>query len=978
MASGEWLYSTLHTSPCRVIEENELWGNVTCTVILPDQNRIAVVPRSSLRPLDERLPKPSSHYIRYIALATKIADILEGNPDSEGRRTLLAPIGSHVIPLPHQLTALQRAVADERIRYLLADEVGLGKTIEAGLILRELKLRGIIRRILIVVPKGLTEQWVSEMKTHFNEEFSILLPDDIQTLRKIAPSIENRLSGGKSHHIFQKETNPWTIFHQVIVPIDSVKPLDRRKGWSDEKIRQYNKDRYEDLITAGWDLIIVDEAHRLGGSTDLIARYKLGRGLADASPYLLLLSATPHQGKTESFFRLISLLDQKMFPDQESITRDTVRNYVIRTVKRLAIDSDGNPLFKPRETHLYPVRWSERHPEQQELYDAVTDYVKAGYNTAMQEKKPYLGFLMVLMQRLVSSSTAAIERTLERRLRVLQGDAPHPMKSFNRYNQEETPLSEELYDLTGDDLLEIVIDSEERGAGDEADAVVGLLKMARDCRQKSPDAKAEELVEIIYRLRTEEQDPNLKILIFTEFIPTQEMLSMFLTDRGFSVAQLNGRMSLEERNLAQEKFLHQAQFLISTDAGGEGLNLQFCHVVINYDLPWNPMRLEQRIGRVDRIGQNLPVRAFNLAFENSVEFRVREVLEEKLAIIYREFGVDKTGDVLDSAIAGEIFEDVFIESIQHPESIDSSVSRAVMKIEREIEDLRRHSILSGISDTPEIEISKKVQDHPFSYWLEMMTISYLLAHNGVAKHRIDSWDLTWPDGTEYTNAVFTDQKRTPHPGQYVLSPEDGHISEIITAIPEYIPARQMAAMYIQDLPVGLAGYWGLFEISFTFEAPAENEEALRYIPSKKKTFFPIFLSDEAVGYRQTAYFIWDCVMSNYYSTQEYADRRSSEKIFEKMMNEARVQGEAAFTKLQEEHQEQIRLETLRAERSFSAKRRAIEKIGLPEVRNFRLRELQKEEDIWKEQIQSAEYIIPNLKPFIILRVEQRRDSNGVA
>lgn len=978
MTSGEWLYSTLHTSPCRVIEENELWGHVTCTVILPDQNRLAVVPRSSLRPLDEGLQKPGSHYIRYIALAAKIADILEGNPDSKGRRILLAPIESNVIPLPHQLTALERAVSDERIRYLLADEVGLGKTIEAGLILRELKLRGIIRRILIVVPKGLTEQWVSEMKTHFNENFSILLPDDIQTLRKIAPSIENRLSGGKSPHIFREEINPWTIFHQVVVPMDSVKPLDRRKGWSNEKIRQYNKDRYEDLITAGWDLIIIDEAHRFGGSTDLIARYKLGRGLADASPYLLLLSATPHQGKTESFFRLISLLDPKMFPDQESVTRDTVRNYVIRTVKRLAIDSDGNPLFKPRETHLYPVRWSERHHEQKELYDAVTDYIKAGYNTAVQEKKPYLGFLMVLMQRLVSSSTAAIERTLERRLKVVQETSTYPTEGVYRNNPEESLLSEELYDLTGEELLDIVIESEGKGVGDESHAVLELLKIARNCRQKSPDVKAEELVEIIYRLRTEEQDPDLKILIFTEFIPTQEMLSLFLTDRGFSVAQLNGRMSLEERNQAQKEFLHHTQFLISTDAGGEGLNLQFCHVVINYDLPWNPMRLEQRIGRVDRIGQNLPVRAFNLAFENSVEFRVREVLEEKLAIIYREFGVDKTGDVLDSAIAGEIFEDLFIETLQHPEMLESSVSRAVMKIEREIEDLRRYSILSGISDTPEIGISKKVQDHPFSYWLEMMTISYLLAHNGIAKHRIDSWDLTWPDGTEYKNVVFTDQKRPPQPGQCVLTPEDSHIAEIILAIPEYIQARQMAAMYIPELPSGLAGYWGLFEISFTFEKEAEKAEVFRYIPSKKKKFFPVFISDDAIGYRQTAYFIWDCIMSKYYITGDYSDSRSSEKIFEKMMNEARVQGEAVFTELQEEHQQQIRLETVRAERSFSAKRRAIEKIGLPEVRNFRLRELQKEEDVWKKLIQSAECIIPDLKPFIILRVEQRRDHNGMA
>jgi superfamily II DNA or RNA helicase len=202
--------------------------------------------------------------------------------------------------------------------------------------------------------------------------------------------------------------------------MDSVKPLDGRRGWSREQVAAYNRERFEDLISAGWDLVIVDEAHRSGGSTDQVARYKLGRGLAEAAPYLLLLSATPHQGKTDAFHRLISLIDAQAFPDVRSVTKERVQPYVIRTEKRRAIDAQGKPLFKPRRTELAPASWEDRHRDQRLLYEAVTEYVREGYNQAMREKRSYIGFLMILMQRLVVSSTRAIKTTLERRLEALE------------------------------------------------------------------------------------------------------------------------------------------------------------------------------------------------------------------------------------------------------------------------------------------------------------------------------------------------------------------------------------------------------------------------------------------------------------------------------------------------------------------------------------------------------------------------------
>jgi hypothetical protein len=404
-----WQYSTVHNSACKVIEEQTLWGQTVCRVWLPNQDAVVRVPRSALRPLSSDLqPEIEAGRIAYVAAAAKVAEVLEGSTSATDGHVLLAPMESNVIPLPHQIHALSRAISGDRVRYLLADEVGLGKTIEAGLVMRELKLRGLVRRILVVSPKGIATQWVAEMQTHFNEQFQLVLGDDIGTLQRLAPQ-------GADHR-----NSAWSMLDQVIVSLDSVKPMDKRRGWTAERVAEYNRSRFEDLITAGWDLVVVDEAHRLGGSTDQVARYKLGKGLAEAAPYVLLLSATPHQGKTDAFHRLMSLLDDDAFPDMDSVSRERVAPYVIRTEKRKAIDADGKPLFKPRRTQMAPVAWESRHHLQQLLYEAVTDYVREGYNQALREKKRHIGFLMILMQRLVVSSTRAIRRRWSAVLKLTQ------------------------------------------------------------------------------------------------------------------------------------------------------------------------------------------------------------------------------------------------------------------------------------------------------------------------------------------------------------------------------------------------------------------------------------------------------------------------------------------------------------------------------------------------------------------------------
>lgn len=285
-----WQYSTFHNSACKVIEEQTLWGQTVCRLWLPNQDAVVRVPRFALRPLSASPPPENeAERIAYIAAAAKVAEVLESSTGATNRDVLLAPIESNVIPLPHQIHALSRAISGDRVCYLLADEVGVGKTIEAGLVMRELKLRGLVRRILVVSPKGIAAQWAAEMQTHFNEQFQLMMGEDIGTLQRLASGVDQRNS-------------VWSMFDQVIVSLDSVKPIGKRRGWAPERVAEYNRSRFEDLITADWDLVVVDEAHRLSGSTDQVARYQLGKGLSEAAPYLLLLSATPHQGKTDAFF----------------------------------------------------------------------------------------------------------------------------------------------------------------------------------------------------------------------------------------------------------------------------------------------------------------------------------------------------------------------------------------------------------------------------------------------------------------------------------------------------------------------------------------------------------------------------------------------------------------------------------------------------------------------------------------------------
>jgi SNF2 family DNA or RNA helicase len=942
---GDWCRHTRHTTPCRIIDQQSIWNETVFRVWLPTKDAIIRARESDLAPLASL--EPTENEILHTAAAAKLLDALEDN-------LLLAPIQSSVVPLPHQLHALNKAMSGERIRYLLADEVGLGKTIEAGLILRELKLRGMVRRVLVVAPKSLVRQWQAEMRLHFGESFRSIESAELSALRSF---VSSAVPGDRSS-TGERDDNLWLMHDQVICSIDSVKPLESRRGWSLERLATYNRERFEDLVAASWDLVIVDESHRLGGSTEQVARYKLGAALAEAAPYLLLLSATPHQGKTDHFLRLIQLLDREAFPDEGSITRDRVRPFVIRTEKREAIDAEGQPLFKPRMTRLQAVTWQSRHAAQQRLYEAVTAYVRHGYNQAMAAQQRHIGFLMILTQRLVTSSTAAIRTTLEKRLEAL--NAPSPQASLSLFDDETDP--EQWAELDGQSQADMAVQTANQtldSLAREKSEVEMLLDLARETEAAGTDAKAEALLELIYGLQQEESDPTIKVLVFTEFVPTQRMLADYLAGRGFTIALLNGGMDLDARTQAQLAFSQDAQILISTDAGGEGLNLQFCHVVVNFDMPWNPMRIEQRIGRVDRIGQQHVVRATNFVLEETVEYRVRQVLEEKLTVIAKEFGVDKAADVMDSVEAEPWFDELFVQGLTDPESVDKTCDAVLTQIREKVAESRQESdlIAEEPSEGPRFsaEDARQWRDHPAQFWLERTITTGLPSRGGEALQEEDFWRIRWLDGSESTRACFDARTAEARPELEWITLEDSRARALIAELPRCVAGQPIPRVRISGLPETVAGVWSLWEISLSADT------------FSRKRFLPIFVNDDGRAFLPTARRIWDLLLTERLEMVETLTPADSQH-WDQSLTAATVQGEQHIQELMELHRMRLQEARERARYAFEARDQAIGRIGLPAVRAHRRRRLEQEHKDRMATLDAAETSIPDLSAIMMLRV----------
>lgn len=885
---GSYAYDKEKEQSVMVLEGIDLWGYISYKVFDASTGTVYKVGEERLV-ADSDSSRCDENYLRFITTLSKIK-----NEMSDG---LLTPISSGIIPLPHQLHALKKALRTNQVRYILADEVGLGKTIEAGMIIEELKARGLIKRVLVVCPTGLVTQWSIEMREKFHEHFQVILPSDYDTIRRLTNS-----------------KDVYGTFDYVISPMDSVKPIERHVGWSDEKVNAYNQERIYSIINSGWDLIIIDEAHKIAGSSSEVARYKLGQFLSEASPYLLLLSATPHNGKTEPFLRLIRLLERDAFPNADSVVREQVEPFLIRTEKRDAIDNQGERLFKDRVTHLVSLQWDERHSLQQELYEQVSEYVAKTYNKALRNKKKNmcLIFLLIIMQRMVTSSTAAIQESLKRRLDVL----------VNQQTKAGNLTLEELDEINIEDNVEDALEAISVNPSEEIEELQRIIATARQAMFQYPDVKVEKLVELIDSLRSE--DSNQKIIVFTEFVETVKYVKEHLEKHGYSVTTLDGSMSIDERNEAIREFRENADVFISTDAGGEGLNLQFANILVNYDMPWNPMRVEQRCGRVDRIGQEKNVHIYNFILEGTVEKRVREVIEEKLSVIMEEMGIDKYSDVLDSEVAEYDFTDVYIKSIEKPYNIEKNLSSVTMEMKDQIKNVKSYKDVlfedKDLSGLVGMESNFDINEA-----LRMMYVYYQDWKNREVK-------------------LLTD-----------ISVQNPMFKEMMSA--EYLQARndKLLSISIEDFP-NEAGYFMLWNLSV-----AEDETAEKILP--------VFVNSDFV-FRPIA---GKCIMDVFLDANSKLNCKESlplqEEQFEKLREIATTYAYDTFVEIKDKYVGKVKESHNKYEHAWKLRKEAAEHIGIDNIKNARLNKLEVEKKAMESDFRRDKEIYPELKLIMLAKLE---------
>lgn len=563
---------------------------------------------------------------------------------------------ARVDPKLHQIFVARRVMQKLFPRMILADEVGLGKTIEAGLIIKELRAREIANRVLVLCPPSLQKQWKYELTSKFNEGFEII-------------------DGPMAKFLGREGDNPWTKYDGVISSLNLA----------------YRDEHSERIVDAGWDLVVYDEAHRVRRTINRppTVTYELADDLKEAVEGMLLLSATPMQLSPYEMFSLIELIEPGVYADYESyvMRKEEVPhlNYIINVLlnwpvfssaKRKSLREDflskpyyfaglslpKNPNFddenlrnkiidelgrKPehvmiRNRKVQVGEFYERIPsrvpvqltdEELSLYDDVTDFIRLGYNRALDRKNSAIGFLMTLYQKILTSSSYALCASFKNRIAKIQDnlsaqDAKGPVITDEQIEQwlESDDVPSEVAHLES-----LAIDMS------DMESEIGQLSSFVERLSSISDSKANKLMyDIVEPIL--QKNPEEKILIFTQFIKTQEYLQKKFCDHGIKVAVFNGQMDLEKKEKEVRRFRRLVPIMITTEAGGEGRNFQFAHIMVNYDLPWNPMKVEQRIGRLDRIGQRYPVQIHNLFNKGTLEEYILDVLEKRIELFTKSIG----------------------------------------------------------------------------------------------------------------------------------------------------------------------------------------------------------------------------------------------------------------------------------------------------------------------------------------------------
>ncbi len=553
-----------------------------------------------------------------------------------------------VDPLPHQLEAVYDYFLKlPRIRFLLADDPGAGKTIMAGLLIKELKARGLVKRILIVTPANLTFQWQRELKDRFRENFEIVRGDVL------------RANYG---------SNPWQEKNQVITSVSWV---------------SLQEDANQSLLRATWDLVVVDEAHKMSAYDDehKTYAYQLGESLSERTDHFLLMTATPHKGDKAQFQLFMRLLDKDVYADISSIDEALEQRsapFYLRRVKEALVS------FPDPETGVIKSLFTKRivqtiefkiEDDEWEFYNELTRYVEdqsiraAADNSARARA---VGFTMAMLQRRFASSLYAVRRSLER-MKIKREDILHDPEAY-RQKQILNRLPENFEDLT-DEEQQVIVESLEDAVMTfdpnelriDIEKLSRLIDQAKQLERREIENKIVRLKEVLTKQGVF-SDPKMKLLIFTEHKDTLDYLVGDgrdsrplgkLLEWGLSTTQIHGGMKVGDRNTigsriyAEREFKEASQVMVATEAAGEGINLQFCWLMINYDIPWNPIRLEQRMGRIHRYGQEKDCLILNFVSTNTREGRVMGKLFERLQKIEDDLDPKKTGKVFN--VLGDVF-----------------------------------------------------------------------------------------------------------------------------------------------------------------------------------------------------------------------------------------------------------------------------------------------------------------------------------
>jgi len=625
----------------------------------------------------------------------------------------LAVSVSQVDPLPHQIEAVYHyALKTPRVRFLIADDPGAGKTIMAGLILKELQYRRLVRRVLIVVPGHLKYQWQREMKERFGLSFTLV---DRAVLNA------------------SWAANVWEEHDDCIASLDFLKQ---------DLVR-------ESLRSAHWDLVIVDEAHKLSASVyesrtqhkvEKTQRYRVGEVLSRQTEHLLFLTATPHRGDEENFRLFLDLLRPGFFARKELLAESVQQGdnpIFIRRLKEDMRQFDGRAIFPPRSVQTISFRLT---PEELQLYNGVTRYVQNYFDKAKENRS--ISFALMLLQRRLTSSTYAVYCSLQRRKTRLEGLLALPDKiaeASEDYLRARRLTAEELDDLPEDERLAIEERLEEWNIAqnigevrEELAQLDPLLAQAEAVRRQEVESKLVGLRDSVLHALGER-----KLLIFTEFKDTLDYLAGDgkqgrplgkLREWGYRVVTIDGSMGMDARIHAEHEFRDQAQIMVATEAAGEGINLQFCSLMVNYDIPWNPNRLEQRLGRLHRYGQQHEVLVWNLITQDTREGQILERLFTKLEAMRQALGSDRVFDIigellpgtrLDELLRDAIFSQRRLEEIeQHIETLNAGT------VQRTLEEVfltglaTRHIDYTGLlQETLTAEENRLVPEYVGDYFL---------------------------------------------------------------------------------------------------------------------------------------------------------------------------------------------------------------------------------------------------------------------